>query len=143
MKIFNVDRPTEGEVLTMRTAERLHRQWVAANHARVSKARPCVHSVLGKRHPPYCWQDFGACLPPGWDHVQMFNTPGGRVLTHHPYRQPEADEVAAFDQRWGTTTTVHSRAESWYYPGHSYLVVVRRAPADGTSWLCSRCRLAS
>lgn len=116
-------RPTETERALVARANALLATWTEEHGARRSSAVRCAHSLTGRRHPPEPWKPGALCLPPCWDHAEMWNLPGRlRVLTYHPYQRPDAEALDFFDAWWGTRTVVLPRGESWYYPDSTWRV---------------------
>lgn len=102
----------------------LRAAWAAEHGARRGTAHPCAHSLAGRLHIPRP-DGLDLCRPPGLDHAETWTLPGRRrVLVHHPYTPPDATLVRIFDAWWGTTTTVHPPASSWYWPGQTWRVEV-------------------
>lgn len=127
MRTFSVRGrpPTDDERRTAALAEELRASWLDEHSARPSKACRCAHSLVGQRHPSSLWRPHPLCSPPAADHVELHNIPGRRrVLVHHPYSPPRADDVAIFDAWWRTTTLVLPPSESWYWPGHTWRIEV-------------------
>ncbi len=116
----------------------LFERFLAETGARPSSARPwCGHTVVGRRCPDR--YRYGAeCRPPRLDHPSLWLLPdGGRLLVHHPYHRPDQEEVAAFDEGWGTRTTALYRSQSFYFPGASVQVEV--VAASSALWRCDSC----
>ena len=107
----------------VRQAERDFDRWLERTGARPSQARSlCGHGLI-RRTCPHLGLRVGLCTIPGLDHASFWNLPDGRrVVVHHPYSLPDAEEVAAFDAAWGTWTVI--QPGSWYNPGATLQVEV-------------------
>lgn len=66
-------------------------------------------------------------LPPRMDHAAMFKSRSGKCwLTYQPYYDAADTRLLVEDwaERHGLRAVVYEKDESWYYPGHSCLVVI-------------------
>lgn len=108
-----------------KNALKLFEDFIETTQAKPSEAVRCGHALNGKRCRHGGEFRTAECHVPSLDHGTMWSLPEGRrMLVHHPYEKPEAEEVAAFDAKWGTTTVVKPPETSWYFPGRTWRVEI-------------------
>lgn len=104
--------------------------FVVKHQVELSPRHPCVLKLIGKRHKPNAWYcDCQRIVGPLWDHPRLW-TQGRRavLLTLEPYDCEPGDVEAArkacaplgLEVTW-------SKDESFWCPGYTTLVVIRRA----------------
>lgn len=124
--------------MTNRHAEQIIR--AAARGLRPSRARKCMRVVAGRRclwasdHPRGC-QGCRNGLDVGlvWDHPRIWLDATGRhVLTLEPYDygmrgEEDLDVIRTAAAELGLTVTVEPPERSFWNPGHTHLITIRRA----------------
>lgn len=72
-------------------------------------------------------------MPPHIDHAAASKAADGKYrLTYQPYQDPDVicGEVEAWAKKKGLKVTVYGKECSWYYPGHTCLVVVEACDGE-------------
>ena len=118
--------------------------WAAKHGLKPSPRRQGWHGFVG-RNPG---REFTASgvednhLRAGWDdhgEVWVRDTPGRRGFKHaaaytsHPYDldQDDRDRLAQMASKYGLKVEIRPKAESWYYPGQTWLVILSDPDLDG------------
>ncbi len=92
------------------------------------KPAPCARRLLGLRHRGqrfYGDHECDGCPIPRLDHGEAWGIGSDvKAIVFHPYDSP-GEELFSWCEGRGLWGDVYDRHYSWYWPGHTYLVVIR------------------
>lgn len=106
----------------------LLQQWTEQHNAALADGCSCLCRIYRKRH------SLKTCLHVTYhkmgfsyfarivDHLDIWKTPDGYIATAHTYNTPTQIDHDFFAAH-GIHMSVLPKDKSWYYPGHTYLVV--------------------
>jgi hypothetical protein len=126
-------------------ALRLLEAWITQEQVTPYEDRdPCLLELADLKHK---------CHPSGWclehsseykgsGHFQSFDVldhpewwkdaQGGFIFTAHPYDLSDLEALFKWGGANGISVEVYNPRYSWYYPGHTQLIVLRGNPALGS-----------
>jgi hypothetical protein len=122
--------------------EEMKRIWMKANNLRLTKTPApniCWRKIAGMNRKDCPYKGFPYCRYgcevhikfPFKDHTEVFRhkATGEYWVIFHPYSVDGAEEEGAkvLQNGFGLKVEIHDRDKSWYYPGKSYLVIIRKA----------------
>jgi hypothetical protein len=106
-------------------------RWMRENGVRPSRrSYSCLRRLANPAHHCNSMACYGAGWPHVLDHPEWWLGPQGEfILTAHPYDvcKHGLQELARLQEEYGATVEVDPDG-SWYYPGWTWLIVVRGQP---------------
>ena len=117
----------------MKNDKKLLKDFTERHHLTPARRRPCFLELLGKHCSPGATEGnkihgVNGCLPPGSDHVSLWNKDGNpRALISQPYSLESCvlNEMVSFAKQHELEFTV-SPYPSWHNPGEVLTVIWTR-----------------